>query len=160
MRTGSCATLALILGLSGCTPAAEPRAGSAKETAALWYKAFSTHDPALLDRILSDSWVDIPAPEGQPSGSAGAKQILAQLTTAFPDFTITIRDVVQEGNKVVVRADITGTQRGVFMGRPGTGQKLRIGAVDIHEVVGGKIVRTWHMEDWMTGLHQLGIVKP
>jgi hypothetical protein len=24
---------------------------------------------------------------------------------------------------------------------------------------GSGIVRTWHMEDWMTGLHQLGILE-
>jgi hypothetical protein len=32
-------------------------------------------------------------------------------------------------------------------------------AIDIHEFKDGKIVRTWHSEDWMTGLHQLGFFE-
>jgi hypothetical protein len=26
-----------------------------------WYEAFDKHDPSLLDRILDENWVDIPA---------------------------------------------------------------------------------------------------
>ena len=33
----------------------------------LWYEAFNKNDPKLLDRILSQNWVDIPAPPGQPA---------------------------------------------------------------------------------------------
>jgi len=42
------------------------------------------------------------------------------------------------------------------MGIPPKNRKLAIQAIDIHEVRNGKIVRTWHTEDWLTGLHQLG----
>jgi steroid delta-isomerase-like uncharacterized protein len=126
---------------------------------ALWYEAFDKNNPALLDRILAEQWVDIPPAPGQLPGPAGAKQILVELRTAFPDLTIEIRDVIEQGNKVVVRSEIAGTHRGPFLGRAATGGKLRIQAIDIHEFQNGKIVRTWHSEDWMTGLHQLGILK-
>ncbi|XYI00079.1 ester cyclase [Sorangium sp. So ce1128] len=84
--------------------------------------------------------------------------MLAHLHETFPDFQISVVEVLVDGNKVVVRSEITGTQRGVFMGRPATDRQLRMGAIDVHEVVGGKIVRTWHMEDWMTGFRQLGLL--
>ena len=125
----------------------------------LWYDAFHKNDPSLLDRILAEQWVDIPPAPGQLPGPAGAKQILTELRTAFPDLTIEIRDVVEQGNKVVVRSEIAGTQRGPFLGRAAKGRKLKIQAIDIHEFQNGKIVRTWHSEDWMTGLHQLGILE-
>jgi hypothetical protein len=35
---------------------------------------------------------------------------------------------------------------------------MMIQAVDIHEVKDGKIIQTWHTEDWMTGFHQMGIL--
>jgi steroid delta-isomerase-like uncharacterized protein len=124
----------------------------------LWYDACSTKDPALLERILSPQWVDIPAPPGQPAGPEGAKNILKRLSAAFPDLTITVNDIVQQDNKVVVRSEITGTHKGEFLGRPGTGGELAIQAIDIHEFDNGKIIRTWHSEDWMTGLHQLRIL--
>src|SRR5205085_9038520 len=59
-----------------------------KKNVSLWYEAFSKKDPALLDRILSKNWVDIPPAPDQPPGPAGAKQILLELTTAFPDLDI------------------------------------------------------------------------
>jgi steroid delta-isomerase-like uncharacterized protein len=81
---------------------------------------------------------------------------MAMLVGAFPDFDIRIEDIIQDGNKVVVRSTITGTQQQAFVDLPATGQSMRIQAVDIHEIEDGKIVRTWHTEDWMTGLRELG----
>ncbi len=128
-----------------------------KKNVSLWYEAFSKKDPTLLDRILSTNWVDIPPAPDQPPGPAGATQILVELTTAFPDLDIKIEDVLQEGNKVIVRSMISGTQRGALMGFPAKNRKMSIQAIDIHEFKEGKIVRTWHTEDWMNGLHQLGV---
>src|SRR5258705_2046693 len=137
--------------------AADTRAD--KENVLLWYDAFSKRDPALLDRILSKNWVDIPPAPDQPSGPAGARQILVELTTAFPDLDIKIEDVLQEGNKVIVRSTISGTQREGVMGFPAKNRKMSIQAIDIHEFKNGKIVRTWHTEDWMSGFHQLGLFE-
>lgn len=130
-----------------------------RQDAALWYRAFNQQAPALLDRILSENWVDIPAPPNQPAGRADAKALLVELTTAFPDLNLTIKDVLQDGDKVVVRAEMTGTQRAAFMGFAAKNGKLAIQVVDIHEFRDGKIVRTWHTEDWMTGLRQLGVLE-
>ena len=35
-----------------------------KKDVTLWYEAFNMKDPALLDRILSENWVDIPTAPG------------------------------------------------------------------------------------------------
>ena len=125
----------------------------------LWYEAFSKKDPALLDKILSADWVDIPAPPGTPAGPEGAKPLLARLTTTFPDLKLTIHDILQDGNKVVVRAAMEGTQKESFMHFPSKNRKMHIHVVDIHEFKDGKIVRTWHTEDWMSGLRQLGVFE-
>jgi len=126
---------------------------------ALWYEAFNRRDPTLFQRILSESWVDIPPAPAQPAGPQGAKQILLELTTAFPDLTIRIDEVLQAGDKVVVRSEIAGTQRNAFMGFAAKQRRMSIQAIDIHQFKDGKIVRTWHTEDWMTGFHQLGIFE-
>jgi steroid delta-isomerase-like uncharacterized protein len=123
----------------------------------LWYDAFTNKDPALLEKILSDNWTDIPPAPGQPPGPEGAKKVLAELSTAFPDFKVTIEEILQDGDKVVVRSKISGTQKGTFTGFPGKNRAMTIQAVDIHEFKDGKIIRTWHTEDWMTGFHQLGV---
>ncbi|WP_458369743.1 ester cyclase [Pseudomonas fluorescens] len=125
----------------------------------LWYAAFDKNDPSLIDRILSDDWTDIPAGANQAPGPAGAKEVLHHLHSIFSDFSIKIEEVLQDGNKVIVRSRISGVQSGTFVGIAPTGQRIDIMATDIHEFKDGKIVRTWHMEDWMTGLHQLGVLK-
>ena len=124
----------------------------------LWYQAFNRNDPALLDRILSEKWIDIPPAPGQPAGPEGAKQILVELTAVFPDLKIKIEEILQDGDKVIVRSEIAGTQRNALMGFPAKNRTMAIQAIDIHEFKDGQIVRTWHTEDWMTGLHQLGIL--
>ncbi|MGH9723100.1 MAG: ester cyclase [Bryobacteraceae bacterium] len=125
----------------------------------LFYEAFNRNDPALLVRILDERWVDIPPAPGQPPGPEGAKQILVELTAAFPDLKITIAEVLRDGNKVIVRSEIAGTQRNALMGFPAKNRRMAIQAIDIHEFKDGKIVRTWHTEDWLTGLHQLGVFE-
>lgn len=59
------------------------------------------------------------------------KYILVQLTTTFPDLKVTIEEILQDGNKIILRSEITGTQRKTFMGFPA----------------------------WLTGLHQLGVFE-
>ena len=151
--------VSFLLGMMMIGPGAHAADARAhKKDVLLWYDAFSKKDPALLERILSIDWVDIPPAPNQPRGPAGAKQILVELTTAFPDLDIKIEDVLQEGNKVIVRSKISGTQRGALMGFPAKNRKMSIQAIDIHEFKDGRIVRTWHTEDWLTGLHQLGVL--
>jgi hypothetical protein len=38
-------------------------------------------------------------------------------------------------------------------------RKIDIQVVDVHEVKDGKIIRTWHTEDWMIGLRHLGVFE-
>jgi steroid delta-isomerase-like uncharacterized protein len=148
--------LLIFLGYTMVSSADAADRNTDKETVTLWYEAFDKNDPQLLDRVLSESWTDIPPAPNQPSGPAGAKQIIVELSTAFPDLKIAIRDILQDGNKVAVRSEISGTHKSTLMGFPAKNRKMTIQAIDIHELRDGKIVRTWHTEDWLTGLHQLG----
>jgi steroid delta-isomerase-like uncharacterized protein len=157
MKRRSSAAAALALMLSA--PAAAGAESAEKQVARLWYEAFTQHDAALLGSILGENWVDIPSPPEQEKGPEVGKKLLTQLTATFPDFKIVVEDVIQEGNKVVVRSHITAMQKGAFMGFPASGRSISIQAVDIHEVQNGKIARTWHTEDWMTGLRQLGVFE-
>jgi steroid delta-isomerase-like uncharacterized protein len=137
---------------------AQNRTNTYKKDVQIWYKAFNENAPALLDRVLDRNWVDIPAAPGAPTGPEGVKRMLVELITTFPDFKVQVKDVLQDGSKVIVRSEITGRQKGAFLGIASKSRTFSIQAVDIHEFKDGKIIRTWHTEDWMTGLHQLGIL--
>jgi predicted ester cyclase len=122
----------------------------------IWYDAFNRKDASLLEEILDSAWIDVPSAPGQPAGPSGAKHALDGLTAAFPDLKVSIEAVLRDGDKVIVRSHITGTQAGTFMGIAPTHRQLSIQAVDIHQFKDGRIIRTWHTEDWLTGLRQLG----
>jgi steroid delta-isomerase-like uncharacterized protein len=122
----------------------------------VWYEAFNKLNAALAEPVMSENWVDIPAAPGQPAGRGGVQFILDDLTKTFPDFRITPAEILRDGNKVVVRSELTGTHRAPFMGFPAKNRKVTIQTIDIHEFKDGRIIRTWHSEDWLTALHQMG----
>ena len=73
----------------------------------------------------------------------------------MPDLDWAIEAMHQDGDTVVVRSRATGTPVAPFFGVDGQGRSFDIMTIDIHELEDGKIVRTYHVEDWATGLQQL-----
>jgi predicted ester cyclase len=73
-----------------------------------------------------------------------------------PDFSFEIKDVVSDGNRIVVRSEAKGTPAGDFLGVSHSGRSFKIMTIDIHEIKDGKIARTYHVEDWAGALRQLG----
>ena len=65
-------------------------------------------------------------------------------------------DIIDAGDKVVVRSTISGTQAAPFAGFPSKGKSFSVMAIDIHQFKDGKVVKTWHIENWLSGLFQMG----
>jgi len=74
---------------------------------------------------------------------------------SVPDLRWEIKDIVVSGNQVVVRGEATGTPYGDFLGAPHTGKAFKIMSIDIHTIESGKIVRSYHVEDWLGAVAQL-----
>jgi steroid delta-isomerase-like uncharacterized protein len=108
----------------------------------------------LLGKLLADDF--------QSSGSVDVKnkaQLIGQLQffwKMIPDMKWEIQEMLQDGNKVVVRSLATGSPRGDFMGLPTDGSKsFKIMSIDIHTVKEGRVVHSYHLEDWMAAMMQL-----
>jgi predicted ester cyclase len=69
--------------------------------------------------------------------------------------TFRIHEVLVAGDRIIVRGEVAGTPSGDLFGVPHTGKSFRIMAVDIQTVRDGKIVRTFHMENWLSAIGQL-----
>ena len=54
-----------------------------------------------------------------------------------------------------MRSRATGIPVAPFFGVDGQGRSFDIMTIDIHELEDGKIVRTYHVEDWAGALQQL-----
>ena len=132
-----------------------------KERIRLFYETFNTHDANLLDQVIAEDWVNIPANPGQGPGREGFKQMIPGIAATFADSKMTIEDIVQEGNKIVVRSTYTATQVGPFAGFPAKNRPFTIMTIDIHEFNdAGMVQTTWHLEDWFGGLFQMGAFEP
>ena len=75
---------------------------------------------------------------------------------AFPDYQVTIHEVIVEGDKVVTRKTFSGTHRAEWMGVPASGRKNSFGGIDIVRIAGGKVVEHWGEFDMLTLLQQIG----
>ncbi|MFM7446454.1 MAG: ester cyclase [Tabrizicola sp.] len=128
-----------------------------KERIRIFYDTFNTNDANLLDQIIAEDWVHIPAAPGEEPGREGFKKQIPGSAATFAEGKLTIEDIVQEGNKVAVRSTYTAKQVGPFAGFPAKGREFTIMTIDIHEFnEDGMVQTTWHLEDWLGGRFQMG----
>ncbi len=104
----------------------------------------------------ADNWESV----GDYSGkNKSKKQFVGQVSGFFakliPDLNWEIQEIMQSGNKVVVRSRATGTPTGPLFGVDGKGRGFDILTIDIHTLENGKIVSSFHLEDWAGALQQL-----
>jgi predicted ester cyclase len=79
------------------------------------------------------------------------------LRTAFPDFQLTIEEIVTEGDKVWARMTARGTNRGGFMGPP-NGKTFEAAVFDVVRFRDGKIAEHWGSPDRFAMMAQLGLL--
>jgi len=84
---------------------------------------------------------------------------LKQFFTAFTDLHTNVLDLFGEGEKVIARLDITGTNTGSFAGQPPTGKKVNFQSFRIYRIVDNRIVESWAMQDRLGLMEQLGFVQ-
>lgn len=124
------------------------------------YRAFSEGDPDLLDQAVAADWQDIPLAPHQQPGREGMKPLIAGFVTAFPDLEIRIHEVIGAPGRAAVRAEITGTHKGEWLGIAPTGKRFVIPVHEFHRIENGRLTHTWHLEDWFGWLNQVGAFPP
>lgn len=76
----------------------------------------------------------------------------------IPDYSMTIDDMIAEGDKVFVLSTRRGTHSGVFVGVPPTGNKLKIYRFALYRLENGKVAEMWAMDDTLGQFQQLGVM--
>jgi steroid delta-isomerase-like uncharacterized protein len=121
-------------------------------------EVFNQKNTTAIGELFDPNLVDHSLPPGLPEGIEGARQLFSMFQEAFPDLHFTVEDIIAEGDKVVARLTVQGTQQGALMGIPPTGKRVAITATDIVRIAGGKIVDIWANFDQLGMLQQLGVV--
>jgi steroid delta-isomerase-like uncharacterized protein len=119
-------------------------------------EVYNKKNVAAIDELIAPNL--IAHAYGPPADREGYKQVLSMLFTAFPDYHLTVEDMVAEGDKVAVRFTWSGTHKGEFTGLAPTGKQVTVTAMTIHRVEDGKVVETWGLVDRLGQMQQLGVV--
>jgi predicted ester cyclase len=141
---------------------------SATETAAnkanftRLHDAFNSRDTELISKAI-DEVVDPHVRVGTPlpvdaSGAPALKQVWEILLRAYPDLHVTVEDLIAEGDKLVSRNTVTGTNLGEYMGRPATGRSVTYDEIFIFRFEDGRVVETWGVVDVLSQMRQLGVL--
>jgi predicted ester cyclase len=118
-----------------------------------------------LDQYFAPDFSNASGVPMLPKGLAGAKMAHQASMAAFPDRNVDVLDAFgsADGNRVVVRARLTGTNQG---GAPwlgvgeGNGKQVDFEFIGIYELSGGKIVGHWGVNDGLMAAIQVGGLTP
>jgi steroid delta-isomerase-like uncharacterized protein len=126
-----------------------------KEALQRVYAAMRAHDLAALAALIDSEFVHPIVPDAR--GPEGFVQVFGMFLAAFPDFGLTVADMIAEGDKVAARGSITGTHTGDYMGIPATGRTIDIGIIEIWQFANGKAIANWVQMDMLSMMQQLGV---
>lgn len=96
-------------------------------------------------------------------GLDGYRDLVADTRKAYPDFHVTVDDVILSGSTdSVTRWVARGTHRGksAMIPVPPTGKPINVSGGTIARWENGKVTEEWFYADWLGLLQQLGIVPP
>jgi steroid delta-isomerase-like uncharacterized protein len=119
-------------------------------------EAWNQGNLSIIDELAAPNYARYVSGQGSPLNREGQKQRIASFREALPDVHLSIDDLVAEGDRVVFRITIAGTQTGTLMGVAPTGRRVTISAIDIVRLVDGKIEEHWGQMDMLGLLQQLG----
>ncbi len=106
-------------------------------------EGFNQGNAAVVPELLTEDFVEHQNDgPGSPTGVDAVTAKIRTLRTACPDFSLTIEDIVAEGDRVWARLRGRGTNTGPFIGPP-TGKEMSIDVIDICRFRDGRIAEHW-----------------
>lgn len=123
-------------------------------------QVFNRHEAEALERYVTPGVVDhnqiiFAQPEGPDGIVAGVQMFLH----AFPDFHAEVRELLADGDAVVARLRLSGTNTGDYRGlAEPTRRRAEWDAVATFRLVDGKIAEIQGVADRMAMLTQLGVL--
>jgi steroid delta-isomerase-like uncharacterized protein len=118
-------------------------------------EVFVAASEQAADRLLSPAFTAHTWPSVEP-GVESFKQAMRRMAAAVSDVSMTVEDVVADGERVAVRLTSRATQSGELMGLPASGKRYEISEIHIFRVVDGRITEHWHVADLLSMMRQLG----
>jgi predicted ester cyclase len=111
----------------------------------------------VLDEILHPDWVNHPVQFNEGEGIEGFKRKSLWLYEHFA-FHFDHQDVRAFEDFVLIRSLVSGTVRGEFAGVDLTDAPVQFTTLEYHRMYDGRIIESWHLQDYYAMLVQLGAI--
>ena len=121
------------------------------------YQLFLAGDPSSIHDVLADDYEQVPpqTPDTKPGVENFMQGFMEGMGSMFSDLSGEVSHVLVDGDYVFVRGEYNATHTGEAWGIAATGAKVHFDAYDLHHVIDGKIIKTWHLENFMSIYTQL-----
>ncbi|ALG14883.1 ester cyclase [Kibdelosporangium phytohabitans] len=123
-------------------------------------KGLNQGDLSFIDDVFSPYYVVHVRDLELPTGPGAFAKAAGFWRESFPDFHCTIEHMIGDGEYVAHRFSTTGTHTGPLGPMPPTGKRFSVSGVDMHRVVGGKVVESWISDDFPRILMEIGALRP
>jgi steroid delta-isomerase-like uncharacterized protein len=128
-----------------------------------YIEGLNRRNEAVIDDLVAEDFAAgslLATDAGEPEmiGRDGVRAGYRRNIAAFPDYAVTIEDLIAEGDRVVLHWTHRGTHRGEFLGVPATGREIVGAAVSVYRIVDGRIAEVRAMFDRAEVWEQLGII--
>ena len=127
-----------------------------KALATRFYEVFNSGKVDNLDDFVSQDYSQHSI--GLPPGLAGVKMFMGAFHAGFPDAKLVVEDLLADGDRVIGRWVVTGTQTGELLGIPASGKAVSITGIDIWRVADGRLAEHWDNWDQMGMMQQIGAI--
>ncbi|MEY9855796.1 steroid delta-isomerase-like uncharacterized protein [Catenulispora sp. GAS73] len=138
--------------------AADPRANE-RVVQTFLHEVIDGHDGAATAGLVTPDVAWHGGTLGVVAGRSNVTGLFTGIVTALPDLHSTVHDLIGQGDQVVVRQVMTGTQKGAIIGIPASGRTVTWDAIEIFVLRDGKISQIWAGDDWTAILNDTGTYK-
>jgi predicted ester cyclase len=120
-------------------------------------EGFTHGDMGVFDELMAPDVVE--HQRGNPAGVEGTKATVRTLHRWLSGFSLTIEDLVVDGDTVWLRNRARGTHAGSIMGHPATGRLVEVDVFDVMRFEDGSVVEHWGVADQVGLLGQIGALS-
>jgi len=132
------------------------------DNAATMQRAYDLINAGDIDgfgELVAEGFVEHEELPGLAPTKEGVLTLFRGYRAAFTDLTMTVDDIIADGDKAVARVTTTGTQTGEWMGMPASGKRAEVHLIDIMRFDdAGLISEHWGVMDMLSMLQQLGAI--
>lgn len=122
-------------------------------------EAYRRREPAPLAACYAPNAVVSSPMFPHAQGRAAIELSFTSLFRVFPDWEISFDEPCTNGHRAMLACKVKATQRGEFMGIPGTGKRLQFDCVLIFDIKDGLIISERRIYDFTGVLIQLGVLR-